>query len=101
MQSVAYAPDWDVVGVWTIRFREKWNMVKIEAPKIGPVDRRSSDNRRQTKSKMAAIAAMLSKGTFLQLPPMSHQKIRPVDPGIGQKINGDQIQDGRRSGHLG
>jgi hypothetical protein len=34
---------------------------------------------------MAAIAAMLderrrwsSKGTFLQLPPMSHQKIRPV-----------------------
>jgi hypothetical protein len=39
---------------------------------------------------MAAVAAMLdeqsSKGTFLQLPPMSHQKIRPVDLGVGQKI---------------
>jgi hypothetical protein len=41
---------------------------------------------------MAAVAAMLderqrwsSKGTFLQLPAMSHQKIRPVDPGLGEK----------------
>jgi hypothetical protein len=32
---------------------------------------------------------------------MSHQKIVPVDPGVGQKINGNQIQDGGRSGHLG
>jgi hypothetical protein len=24
-----------------------------------------------------------------------------VDPGVGQKINGNQIQDGSRSGHLG
>jgi hypothetical protein len=24
---------------------------------------------------------------------MSHQKIRPIDPGIGQNINGDQFQD--------
>jgi hypothetical protein len=32
---------------------------------------------------------------------MSHQKIRPVNPGVGQKINGDQIQDGGHSGHLG
>jgi hypothetical protein len=59
----------------------------------------------ETKSKMAALAAMLdersSKGIFLQLPPMSHQKIRPVDPGVGQQINGDQIKDGGRSGHLG
>jgi hypothetical protein len=58
--------------------------------------------------KMGAVAAMLdewwpwsSKGTFLQLPPMSHQKIRPVDTGFGEKINGDQIQDGGHSGHLG
>jgi hypothetical protein len=62
---------------------------------------------------MAAIAAMLderrrwsSKGTFLQSPPMNHQKIIPVKTGIGQKINGNQIdghqiQDGCRSGHLG
>jgi hypothetical protein len=46
---------------------------------------------------MAAVAAMLdersSKGTFLQLPTMSHQKIRPVDPGVGQKIDRNQIQD--------
>jgi hypothetical protein len=51
---------------------------------------------------MADVAAMLderrrwsSKGTFLlQLPQMSHQKIRPVDPGVdGQKINGNQVQD--------
>jgi hypothetical protein len=59
----------------------------------------------ETQSKIAGVSAMLdersSKGTFLQLPPMSHQKIRPVDPGVGQKINGDQIQDGGRSGHLG
>jgi hypothetical protein len=32
---------------------------------------------------------------------MSHQKIGPVDPGVGQKINGNQIQDGGHSGHLG
>jgi hypothetical protein len=51
-----------------------------------------------------AIAVMLdersSKGTFLQLCQMSHQKIRPVDPGVSQKINGDEIQDGGHSGHL-
>jgi hypothetical protein len=57
---------------------------------------------------MAAIAAILderrrwsSKGTFHQSPPMSHQKIGPVDPGIGQKINGNHSQDGSRSNHLG
>jgi hypothetical protein len=61
-----------------------------------------------TKSKMAAVVAMLderrhwsSKGTFLQLPPMSHQKIGPVNTGIGQKIYGNQIQDGGCSGHHG
>jgi hypothetical protein len=56
----------------------------------------------ETKSKMAAVAAMLdersSEGTFLQLSPMSHQKIRSVIPGVGQKINGDKIQDGGHSG---
>jgi hypothetical protein len=35
-----------------------------------------------------------SKGTFLQSPPMSHQKIGPVDPGVGQNIDGNRIQDG-------
>jgi hypothetical protein len=64
------------------------------------------DDSTENKSKIAAVAAMLdeqsSEGTFLQLAPMSHQKIRPsVDPGVGQKINGDQIQDGGCSGHLG
>jgi hypothetical protein len=82
MQGVAYAPDWE-----------------IDDPNE-PFIRWSTE----TKSKMADVAAMLdersSKGTFLQLPPMSHQKIRPVDPCVGQKINGDQIQDGGRSGHL-
>jgi hypothetical protein len=29
---VAYGPKWDVVGVWKIRFREKWNVVKIDDP---------------------------------------------------------------------
>jgi hypothetical protein len=33
--------------------------------------------------------------------PVSHQKIKRVDPGVGQKINGDQIQDGGHSGHIG
>jgi hypothetical protein len=71
----------------------------------------------ETKSKMAAKAAMLDerrrwslKETFLQsvieinfppVTPMSHKKIGPVDPGVGQKINGNQIQDGHRSSHLG
>jgi predicted nucleic acid-binding protein len=32
---------------------------------------------------------------------MSHQKIGPVDPGVGQKIDRNQIQDGGHSGHLG
>jgi hypothetical protein len=47
-------PDWDVVWcVWMIRFREKWNIVKIDddpqwgTKKIGPVDRCSSDNGRK------------------------------------------------------
>jgi hypothetical protein len=31
-------------------------------------------------------------------PPISHRKIRSIDPGVGQKINGNQLQDG---GHLG
>jgi hypothetical protein len=31
---------------------------------------------------------------------MSHKKIRPVNPGVGQKINGDQIQDGEHSSIL-
>jgi hypothetical protein len=39
----------------------------------------------------------LSKGTFLQ----SQKKIEPVDPGVGEKIDGNQIQDGGHSGHLG
>jgi hypothetical protein len=42
-----------------------------------------------------------SKGTFLLSPPMSHPKIGPVDPGVGQEINGNQIQDGGCSSHLG
>jgi hypothetical protein len=88
-------------------------MVKIDDPQWAT---KTSDQLTQafvsysteTKSKMAAVAAMLdqrrrwsSKGIFLQLPPMSHQKIRPVDPGVGQKINGNQIQDGGHSGQLG
>jgi hypothetical protein len=59
----------------------------------------------ETKSKMAAIVAILdkrrrwsSKETFLQSPPMSHQEIGPVDPGVGEKIDGNQIQDGSHSG---
>jgi hypothetical protein len=59
----------------------------------------------ETKSKMAAVAAILdeqrsrsSKGTFLQSPPISHNTIGPVDQGVGQKIYGNQIQDGGRSG---
>jgi hypothetical protein len=33
--------------------------------------------------------------------PNEPPKIRPVNPGVGQKINGNQIQDGGQSGHLG
>jgi hypothetical protein len=41
-QGVAYAPSGKLsVGVWKIRFREKWNMVKIDET--------------ETKSKMAAV----------------------------------------------
>jgi hypothetical protein len=97
------------VGVWTIRFREKWNMVKIDDPNEAPKNLTSRQAfvrlSNETKSKMAAVAAMLdeqsSRGTFLQLPPMSHLKISPVDSGVGQKISGDQIQDDGRSGYLG
>jgi hypothetical protein len=32
---------------------------------------------------------------------MSNQKNGAVDPGVGQKIDGNQIQDGGRTGHLG
>jgi hypothetical protein len=57
----------------------------------------------EIKSKMAATLderqRWSSKGTFLQSPPMNHQKIRPVDPGVGQKINGNQIQDGGCNSH--
>jgi hypothetical protein len=68
------------VAVWKIRFREKWNMVKIDDPNEPPKNRtsrrrRSSDNQRKPNPRW------LPKATFLQLPPMSHQKIRPVDPG--------------------
>jgi hypothetical protein len=49
------------VGVWKIRLREKWNMVKIDDP----------------------------------------QKIGPVNAGICQIIDGNQIQDGCCSGHAG
>jgi hypothetical protein len=55
---MAYAPEWEVC-VWKIRFREKWNMVKMN-PKIGL-----------------------------------------VDAGVRQIIDGNQIQDGCRSGHVG
>jgi hypothetical protein len=58
----------------------------------------------EMKSKMGAVAAMLnerqrlsSKGTFL---PISHKKIGPVNPGICQIIDRNQIQDGCRSSHL-
>jgi hypothetical protein len=53
------------VGIWKIRFREKWNMVKIDDP------------------------------------PMSHKKIGPVDAGVRQIIDGNQIKDGCHSGHVG
>jgi hypothetical protein len=72
--------------------------------KIRPVDPGVGQKAMETKSKMAGIAAILdewrswsSKGTFLQSPPMSHQKIDQST----QKIDGSQIQDGGRSGHLG
>jgi hypothetical protein len=63
----------------------------------------------ETKSKMAAVPAILderrvrmsSNGTFLQSPPMSHREIGSIDPGICPLIDGNQIQDGGRSGHLG
>jgi hypothetical protein len=78
------------VGAWTIRFREKWDMVKIDDLQLG------TKKSAETKSKMAAIAAMLDErrrwsleGTFLQLPPMSHRKIGPFNPGVGEKINGE------------
>jgi hypothetical protein len=54
------------VGVWKIRFREKWNMVKIDDPQS-----------------------------------MSHEKIGSVNAGVRQIIDGNQIQDGCRSGHVG
>jgi hypothetical protein len=66
MQGVAYAPSGKFsVGIWKIRFREKWNMVKIDDP------------------------------------PISHRNIGPVDAGVRQIIDGNQIQDGCRSGHAG
>jgi hypothetical protein len=62
----------------------------------------------ETKFKTAAIAVMLDeqwhwslKGNFLQLSPMSHQKIRPVDPALCEKINGNQAQECGHSDHLG
>jgi hypothetical protein len=30
---VAYAPEWEVAGIWKMRLREKWNMVKIDDPR--------------------------------------------------------------------
>jgi hypothetical protein len=52
------------VGVWKIRLREKWNMVKIDDPKRG-----------NTKSDQST--------------------------GVRQIIDGNQIQDGCRSGRIG
>jgi hypothetical protein len=52
------------VGIWKIRFREKWNMVKIDDPN-------------------------------------EPQKIGPLDAGVCPLIDGNQIQDGGCSGHLG
>jgi hypothetical protein len=56
---------------------------------------------------MAAVAAILneqqcwsSKGTF-KSPPISHKKIGQINPGVRQIIDGNQIQDGSRNGHLG
>jgi hypothetical protein len=32
-QGVAYAPEWELsVGIWKVRFREKWNMGKTDDP---------------------------------------------------------------------
>jgi hypothetical protein len=55
MQGVAYGKL--SVGIWKIRFGEKWNM--------------------------------------------SHKKIGPVDAGVRQIIDRNQIQDGCHSGHIG
>jgi hypothetical protein len=33
--------------------------------------------------------------------PMSHRKIGSIDPGVCPLIDGNQIQDGGSSGHLG
>jgi hypothetical protein len=56
----------------------------------------------ETKSKMAAMLderrSWSSKGTFLYAPPISHRKIRWIDPGVCHLIDGNQIQDGD---HLG
>jgi hypothetical protein len=56
---------------------------------------------------MSAMVAMLnewrrlsSKGTFHQSLPISHKKIGPVDPGIGEIMDGNEIQDGCHTGHL-
>jgi hypothetical protein len=50
-------------------------------------------------SKMGAVAATLnerrhlsSKGTFLQSPPITHKQIGPVDPGVGQIIDGNETK---------
>jgi hypothetical protein len=102
------------VCAWKIRFREKWNMVKIDAPNEQPKNqisrcRPSSYNQRKPNPRWLlkmAIAAMLderrrwsSKGIFFQLPPMSHQKIRPVDP-ISQRKNGGLLGAASKYGFI-
>jgi hypothetical protein len=51
------------VGIWKVRFREKWNMV------------------------------------WRLMTPMNQKKIGPVDVGVRQVIDENQMQDGCRSGH--
>jgi hypothetical protein len=147
------------VGVWTIRFKEKWNMLKIDDPQCGTkksdqstgvcqiIDgnqiqdgchvgwaaelmmeknlpliipnkphkhrmnrpRHLSSNWRKPNPRwkpcsghLGCVAEVILKRN---LPPVTHnkppKKIGLVDPGVGQKIDGNQIQDGGRSGHLG
>jgi hypothetical protein len=42
-----------------------------------------------------------SKGTFLYLPTISHREIESINPGVCPQIDGNQIQHGGYSGHLG
>jgi hypothetical protein len=41
-----------------------------------------------------------SKGSFLQSPPISYKKIGPIDSGVREIMDGNEIQDGCHGGHV-